>query len=789
MSEQEDKMDKSPRTRIYIELEDISKAKTLVSAVSALGKGLKPVPAFPKRKPNERALKRAKKRGTKVKVDTARYMVINVDDMNINVDEVRRLLLALPEVRSVDVEELPHPLYNPNDPDGLDLALTDQQLTHAIKQSGLDITMGSGIVIGLIEMPFWSAGADYTRTELGGTGDQAADWAAIQAGTHAKFDLYTDDADNPVDPFGTGHGDRTVPRCVAIADNNIDYLGTAPQARVMFAYQNDISGAITRLTDLGVDVISISYTGSWGRRIATQDAVSNGVVVVDAHANNTNAETEFPKPYEAINVGGYLQSDYSSARSWGIGLTLLATSTYGTTYESYATPTVAGAAALLLAQNPVWKPYDVHRALIQTAFKPAQMGADVFTRTHGWGLLRIHDALQLSLADLLPLPPVDVEMTILAGRVIEVTWTDRPITNYAGVRILGRLNEPPIAGAGNDLEIDIAMDINVAYIVPPASGNWYFAVLGKDTTNRYSEVLEYVQFAVEPYIYRCPKAPTINPVASPTTNKTVTLTGTKERCTALHIRGVEVVPLDDSENWIATVTLDPGGNLIPVTAVDEYGESSDPAYAFVDRQMYVRLAGDTMTGPLQLDNAGNIGGLKIRRNSSGLPEWGIKTSGESLIFIEHDDSDREVLRINDIYGSASGAIKLAALSGATLSAEQLKRLTQPAVIRRLKADYGTSVKTVTFGSPRKVLAFIAMTSSDPRHDHDRGDMYAADIFRINGNRTPGTYSYGGDHLGSSGASSNLLPSFYMGTVSTIEFRLRSFQNATVWAVAVVLSQP
>lgn len=775
--------------RIYVELKDVSKANALDSAVSKFGRGVKLTAAFQKSKPNELALQRAKRRGTGKKIDLSKYLIINVDDPDIDVDEIYRFLLARPEVRSAYIEEFPQPLYNPNDPDGLDFALTDQQLTHATDLSALDITMGTGIIIGLIEMPYWNAGADYTRPELGGTGDQAADWAAIQAGTHTKFVLYTDTGGNAIDPFGTGHGDRTVPRCVAIADNNIDYLGTAPQAKVMFAYQNDISSAIIRLTDLGVDVISISYTGSWGRRIATQYAVSNGVIVVDAHANNTNAETEFPKPYEAINVGGYRQSDYSTARSWGIGLTLLATSTYGTTYESYATPSVAGAAALLLAQNPGWNPYDVYRALIQSASKAPQMGTDVFSRTHGWGLLRINDALQLGQADLLPLPPVDVEITIHAGRLIEVTWTDRPITNYNGVRIVGRRDTPPTAGTGNELERDVASATNLLYLVPALSGNWYFAVLGKDTAGRYSEVVEYVQFAIEPYVYRCPKAPAVNPVASPTTAGTVNLTGTKERRTAIHIRGAEVVSFDDSETWTATVTLDLGGNLIPITAVDEHGESSDPAYAFVDRQMYVLLAGDTMTGVLQLDNAGTTGGLKIRKGSGGLPEWAIKTSGEDLIFIEPDDNDREVLRIKDISGSGSAALQLAALSGATLSADQLRRLTQPTVVRWIKADDSTTLETVSFASPRKVVAFIAMTSSDPRHDHDRGDMYAADIHRIDGARTPGEWWYGGAHLGSDGSDSNLLRPFFVGTASSIQFRLRSFQDASVWAVCVVVTEP
>ena len=782
-------MNKRFFVRIYIELEDVSKAEALDSAVKALGKDLRLMSAFPKSQPNECALQRAKRRGIGKQIALSRYKVITIEDPDTDIDKIRRLLLARPEVCSVHIEEFPEPLYNPNDPDGLDFALTDQQLTHATDPSALDINMGAGVIIGLIEMPYWNAGADYTRPELGGTSDQATDWAAIQAGTHTKFVLFTDAGGTSIDPFGTGHGDRTVPRCVAIVDNNIDYLGTAPLAKVMFAYQDDISDAIIRLTDLGVDVISISYTGSWGRRVATQYAVSNGVVVVDAHANNTNAETEFPKPYEAINVGGYRQSDYSVARSWGIGLTLLATSTYGTTYESYATPTVAGAAALLLAQNPSWNPYDVHRALIQTAFKLQQMEANVFTRNHGWGLLRIYDALQLGLADLLPLLPVDVEMAIHAGRVIEVNWTDRPITNYAGVRIVGRRNTQPTTGTGNDLEVDIAFGTNVAYIVPPSSGDWFFAVLGKDTMGRYSEVVEYVQFAVESYVYRCPKAPTVNPVASPTTAGTVMLTGSKERRTAIHIRGTEVVPLDDSEIWTATVNLDLGGNLIPITAVDEYGESSDPAYAFVDRQMYVRLTGDTMTGAIQLDNAGTTGGLRIRKDSSGLPEWAIKTSGEHLIFIEPDDNDREVLRIRDISGTRSAALQLAALSGATLSADQLKRLIQPTFVRWIRADNGTTLETVSFGSPQKVLAFITMTSSDPRHDHDRGDMYAADIFRVDGARNHGNWWYGGDHLGTSGSNSNLLRPFFIGTASKIQFRLRSFQDASVWAVCVVIREP
>lgn len=138
-----------------------------------------------------------------------------------------------------------------------------------------------------------------------------------------------------------------------------------------------------------------------------------------------------------------------------------------------------------------------------------------------------------------------------------------------------------------------------------------------------------------PRLCTCVKAPTVDVVVSPTPAATVTLTGGKQPGTAIHIKGVEVVAVNNSELWSATVNLDLGGNLIPIIAVRANGESSDPAYAFVDRQMYVRLAGDTMTGALQLDNADTTGGLRMRADDSGPVEWNIKAD-EDDIRIEHN---------------------------------------------------------------------------------------------------------------------------------------------------------
>src|SRR5688500_15378914 len=168
-------------------------------------KGLRLSTAFRESRANERAQARARKRGLPLQppIDLSRYKVIDIENPDVDPNEIYRSLRDRPEVVSAYVEEFPVPLYNPNDPDGLDFALTDQQLTHPTALSALDVTTGAGIIIGVIEMPFWSAGADYTRAELGGTGNRATDWAAIQAGTHNKFVLYTDNAGNPIDPYGT----------------------------------------------------------------------------------------------------------------------------------------------------------------------------------------------------------------------------------------------------------------------------------------------------------------------------------------------------------------------------------------------------------------------------------------------------------------------------------------------------------------------------------------------------------------------------------------------------------
>jgi len=106
-------------------------------------------------------------------------------------------------------------------------------------------------------------------------------------------------------------------------------------------------------------------------------------------------------------------------------------------------------------------------------------------------------------------------------------------------------------------------------------------------------------------------------------------------------------------------------------------------------------------------------------------------------------------------------------------------------IVQLFADDSTDSITVNLGSPMRVVAFIHMGSINPRADFDSGDGFFADIFDVDGARPLGDTYSGGDHLGAPGSSSNLFPARYTGTAQAITFRLRSTQDASVWADGIV----
>ncbi len=65
--------------------------------------------------------------------------------------------------------------------------------------------------------------------------------------------------------------------------------------------------------------------------------------------------------------------------------------------------------------------------------------------------------------------------------------------------------------------------------------------------------------------------PTVEPVQTPTTSSTITLSGSKPAETAIVVNGTTIVPLDSQTTWQASYTLQPGMNNLSFTAMDADG--------------------------------------------------------------------------------------------------------------------------------------------------------------------------------------------------------------------------
>jgi hypothetical protein len=104
------------------------------------------------------------------------------------------------------------------------------------------------------------------------------------------------------------------------------------------------------------------------------------------------------------------------------------------------------------------------------------------------------------------------------------------------------------------------------------------------------------------------------------------------------------------------------------------------------------------------------------------------------------------------------------------------------------ADNSTDIQRVSFASRRRMLATIAITSVNPRAGFDRADGLFAEVYRVDGSDFRSTWFFGGDHLGVDGADANLRQAFFLGSATSVTFRLRSFQDAGVWALAMVFPE-
>jgi subtilisin family serine protease len=215
------------------------------------------------------------------------------------------------------------------------------------------------------------------------------------------------------DPDLSGHGTAVAGIVGAATDNRTGVASVGWDTRVLSipvldecgsGYVSEIAAGIEYAVAAGADVINLSLVGvaSLWLEEAVDAARAAGVLVVAAAGNEGRGSVRYPAAYRSVvSVGATTRaataiSSFSNHGPWvdihapGESiLTLSAGGGYGErSGTSFATPMVAGAAALVLAHRPGLRPADVVRRLAW-ASKPVAGGG----RPTGWGRLDAAQAL------------------------------------------------------------------------------------------------------------------------------------------------------------------------------------------------------------------------------------------------------------------------------------------------------------------------------------------------------------------------------------------------------------
>ncbi|QHT57758.1 S8 family serine peptidase [Cellulomonas sp. H30R-01] len=314
---------------------------------------------------------------------------VAVDVAGADPQAVADALAADPRVAEVQVDHVRTAFAWTDDP-ALGLAWPYLDLVRAPR--AWEAAAGADVTIAVLD-----TGVDATHEDLAG---------AVLPGT----DLVDHDAD-PSDP--QGHGTMVAGIAAARGDNGIGSVGTAHRASILpvrvldadgFATDSTVAAGIAWATSHGADVVNLSLGGDAPSPVlaaAIRGAVDAGVVVVAAAGNDGDQSPMYPAAY-APQIDGLLAvtatddagalTTFSNTGDWvtlaapgdriigpGPGQAYLAG-----TGTSFAAPSVAGAAALVLSHETGLGPAQVEARLVGTARDAGPKGIDPF---YGAGVL------------------------------------------------------------------------------------------------------------------------------------------------------------------------------------------------------------------------------------------------------------------------------------------------------------------------------------------------------------------------------------------------------------------
>jgi len=279
-----------------------------------------------------------------------------------------------------------------------------------------------------------------------------------------------------------GHGTSVAGVLAAEGNNGTGIAGLLWQARIMpiKALDADGSGDESKLGEAilyavrkGARIVVLSvglYRYSPYMRDVVQYAESQGVLLVAATGNDgtllgSRAAVKYPAAYPSVlAVGGVTENSKPEPRSnpgpevdiaapWNVYTTAMGGGYKLEEGTSMAAPQAAAAAALVLAQHPEFKPYEVREMLRQTARDIGPAGVD---EASGYGLLQMDRAVASNLKpdayepndtrDRAASFPIQTRISARLTGGTDVDWyvVDAPYDGSVTLQLQG-LNEPGTA--------------------------------------------------------------------------------------------------------------------------------------------------------------------------------------------------------------------------------------------------------------------------------------------------------------------------------------------------------
>jgi subtilisin family serine protease len=256
-----------------------------------------------------------------------------------------------------------------------------------------DVAQGDpSIIVAVLD-----TGCDYTHVDLAANVDETLGWD------------YVNNDNDPMDDTADGHGTMVCGIVCAEMDNNEGVVGvsqiTLMPMKVLDSngtgWTSDIVDAIYDAGNWGANVINMSFGSNWysGSEATACDWAFNqmNIILAAAAGNEGTNRNHYPAAYEdVIGVGSVTSAGTRSTWSnTGDNVEIMApgawvrSTTPGDSYgyglgTSFASPHVAGAAALAFSVRPTWENTRIRGILFNWA---DDMEAPGYDENTGYGLL------------------------------------------------------------------------------------------------------------------------------------------------------------------------------------------------------------------------------------------------------------------------------------------------------------------------------------------------------------------------------------------------------------------